>query len=244
MMKDHLTAPQYVMYQDLKRWLKHEARCKPSMERDASQARLIRGLQRLMGLAVVRCEEWIVQAAVQAATEKALKLAVIVQARLKYEAYHKERETKRQKVRDEKAQKQEILVCSKERETKRQKVRDEKEESGVGFSVEQLEFNRGIPGNATQLEVHKDDYYYGPYCSDVTHPEDLEHHAGEIAYAYTWYDWVTNKLICPVDACLPPVMTCVTVTDAQHVKLMEDMRHTSEQAFCHSTKGIPCCNKT
>ena len=135
-----------------------------------------------------------------------------------------ERETKRQ-----------------ERETKRQKVQDKKEESGVGFSVEQLEFNRGIPGNATQLEDHKDDYYYGPFCSNGTHPEDLEHHAGEIAY--TWYHWVTNELICPVDACLPPVMTCITVTDAQHVKLMEDMRHTSEQAFCHSTEGIPCCNK-
>ena len=38
-------------------------------------------------------------------------------------------------------------------------------------------------------------------------------------------------------------MTCITVTDAQHVKLMEDMRYTSEQAFCHSTEGIPCCNK-
>ena len=38
-------------------------------------------------------------------------------------------------------------------------------------------------------------------------------------------------------------MTCISVTDTHHDKLMEDMRHTSEQAFCHSTEGIPCCNK-
>ena len=25
-------------------------------------------------------------------------------------------------------------------------------------------------------------------------------------------------------------------------ELMKDMRHTSEQTFCHGTEGIPCCN--
>ena len=120
-----------------------------------------------------------------------------------------------------------------------------KRNSRVGFSVEQLEFNRGKPENAAKLEDYKDldldDYYNGPHCSNETHPEAIEHHAGEIAY--TWYDWMTKELICPVDVCLSPVMTCISVTDAQHAKLMEDMRHTSEQAFCHSTEGIPCCNK-
>ena len=130
-----------------------------------------------------------------------------------------------------------------EREAKTwiRKVQDEKEASGVGFSVEQLEFNRDLPANAAKLEKYRDDYCNGPHCSNETHPEDLEHHAAEIAY--TWYSWVTNKLICPVDVCLPPVMTCISVTDTHHAKLMEDMRHTSEQAFCHSTEGIPCCNK-
>ena len=61
-----------------------------------------------------------------------------------------------------------------ERETKRQKVRDEKEESGVGFSVEQLEFNRGKPENAAKLEKYRDGYYHGLRCSTETHPEALE----------------------------------------------------------------------
>ena len=128
-----------------------------------------------------------------------------------------------------------------ERETKRQKVQDEKEESGVSFFVEQLEFNRNIPENAAKLADYKDDYYNGPRCSNEIHPEDIEHHAGEIAYA--WYGWTPSELICPVGACLPPAMTCISVTDAHHDMLMRDMRHTSEQAFCHSTEGIPCCNK-
>ena len=46
-----------------------------------------------------------------------------------------------------------------------------------------------------------------------------------------------------MEACLPPVMTCITVTDTHHAELMRDMRHTSEQAFCHTTEGQPCCNK-
>ena len=133
-----------------------------------------------------------------------------------------------------------LQVQVQERETKRQKVRDEKKES-EGISVKQLEFNRGKRDNAAKLEKHPDVYYHGPHCSNEIHPEDLEHHAGEIAY--TWYHWVTNELICPVDACLPPVMTCISVTDAHHAKLMRDMRHTSEQTFCHTTQGIPCCNK-
>ena len=107
--------------------------------------------------------------------------------------------------------------------------------------MEQLKFNRGKPDNAAQLEDHKDDYYNGPHCSNGPRPGDIEHHAGEIAY--TWYGWTTSELICPVDACLPPVMTCISVTDAHHDKLMRDMRHTSEQAFCHNTEGIPCSNK-
>ena len=32
------------------------------------------------------------------------------------------------------------------------KVQDEKEASGVGFGVEQLEFNRDLPANAAKLE--------------------------------------------------------------------------------------------
>ena len=107
--------------------------------------------------------------------------------------------------------------------------------------MEQLEFNHGKPENVAKLNKFSDDYYHGLHCPNGTHPEDLEHHAGEVAY--TWYDWITNELICPVDACLPPVMTCISVTDAYHAKLMKDMRHTSEQTFCHTTEGIPCCNK-
>lgn len=94
-----------------------------------------------------------------------------------------------------------------ERETKRQKVQEEKEESGVGFGVEQLEFNRGMPENAAKLEKLHGDYYHGPYCSNETNPEAIEHHAGEIAY--TWYKWENNELKCPVEACLPPVMALV-----------------------------------
>ena len=91
MMKAHLTAPQHVMYEDLKLRLKAEVRKsinkrKPTMENDASQARLIRGLQRLTVSAEVRQWEWIqqniVQVAVQAETETALKLAVIAQAQV------------------------------------------------------------------------------------------------------------------------------------------------------------------
>ena len=129
------------------------------------------------------------------------------------------------------------------RETKRQKVQYKKEESGVGSIVEQLEFNRDKPENATKLEKFRHDYYYGPHCSKETHPEGLEHHAAEIAY--TWYSWLTNELICPMGPCLPrpPVMTCISVTDAHHAALMNDMRHTSEQTFCHTIEGMPCCNK-
>ena len=134
-----------------------------------------------------------------------------------------------------------VQARDEERDAKRQKARDKKEELGVGFSVGQFKFNRDLPENAAKLEEYRDDYYYGPHCSNETHPEDLEHHAAKITY--TWYSWMTNELIFPVDACLPPVMPCISVTDAQHAKLMEDMRHTSEQAFCHSTEGIPCCNK-
>ena len=118
MMKAHLTAPQYVMFEDLRLRLGSEVSkkkyliriSKPTMESDARQAGLIRGLQRLTVSAEVRQWEWIqqnvLQVAVQAETETALKLAVFAQARLKA-----------QKVQDEKVQ---------ERETKRQKVRDEK----------------------------------------------------------------------------------------------------------------------
>ena len=34
-----------------------------------------------------------------------------------------------------------------------------------------------------------------------------------------WCGWYTNELICPVKACLPPVMTCIFVTDAHHAEL-------------------------
>ena len=69
MVKQHLTAPQYVMWADLKRRVNSAAHCKPSMENDARQARLIRGLRRLTVLAEVRqgkfYEQTIVQAAVR-----------------------------------------------------------------------------------------------------------------------------------------------------------------------------------
>ena len=130
-----------------------------------------------------------------------------------------------------------VQARDEEGEARRQKARDGKEEPGVGHSVEELKFNRDKRENAAKLEKHPDVYYHGPHCSNLTHPEAIDHHAAEIAY--TWYDWMTKELICPVDVCLSPVMTCISVTDAQHAKLMEDMRHTSEQAFCHSTEGIP-----
>ena len=89
MLKQHLTTPQYVMWEDLKRRLKcanQSGRCKPSMKTDARQARLIRGLQRLAVLADERRRDcWqqnIVQEEVQAATVKALNLAVIAQAQV------------------------------------------------------------------------------------------------------------------------------------------------------------------
>ena len=226
LMKDHLIASlpsQYVMYEDLMRRLEREARCKPSMEKDASQARLIRGLQRLTELAVVRRGEWAQQNIVQhqkRLTEKALKVAVTAQAQLKVQDENEVQAATEKLAMIAQAQLN-VQAYYKERETKRQKVRDEKEESGVGFSVGQLKFNRDKPENKARLEDHKDDYYNGPDCSNETHPEAIEHHAGETAY--TWYDWVTNELICPVDACLPPVMTCISVTDAQHAELMKDM---------------------
>ena len=118
-----------------------------------------------------------------------------------------------------------IAAQHEERDAKRQKVHEDKDESGLGFSVEQLVFNRGKPENAMKLENYPDDYYHRPYCLPVNevHPEEIEHHAGEIAY--TWYNWTTNKVTCPVDACLPPAMTCTFVTGAYHAKLMKDMRH-------------------
>ena len=65
----------------------------------------------------------------------------------------------------EKAQLQ-VQAEQEEREAKRQKVQEDnlKEESGLGFSVEQLEFNRGKPENAVKLENvnYPEDYYYGP----------------------------------------------------------------------------------
>ena len=75
-----------------------------------------------------------------------------------------------------------------EREGKRRKVQEEKEESGVGFSVEQLEFNPSKPENAAKLEAYPDDYYHGLriHCSNETRLDEMEHHAGEVAY--TWYD--------------------------------------------------------
>ena len=249
LLKTHLTSEQYLVFNDLKWQLKkahdHDRRRwnsktpSRSMELDAAAATSIRKLLRLEVMASERrkttTQENIDQVEEQKAAEKAQRQAELAQIEANYQL----------KVQEEQAAlaqaEENYQLMVQERETKRQKVRDEKEESGVGFSVEQLEFNRGIPGNATQLEDHKDDYYYGPLCSNETHPEDLEHHAGEIAY--TWYVWLTNELICPVDGCLPPVMTCISVTDAHHAELMEDMRHTSEQTFCHTTEGIPCCNK-
>ena len=127
-----------------------------------------------------------------------------LQVQAQQEERQKERETNWQKVQAQQEERQG------EQERKRQKVQDEKEESGVGFSVEHLELNSGIPENAAKLEDYQDDYYNGPHCSNETHPEAIEHHAGEIAY--TWYDWLTNELICPVDACLPPVMTYISST--------------------------------
>ena len=71
MIKDHLTAPQYAMYKDLKRSisrrLKREARCKPPMEKDAGQSGLTFILQRRTVLAEVRQWEWIQQNIVQTA---------------------------------------------------------------------------------------------------------------------------------------------------------------------------------
>ena len=127
--------------------------------------------------------------------------------------------------------------------TTRQKVQQEKEESGVGPSVEQVEFRRGKPENAAKPEYYPDGYYldHGLHCSNETHPEEMEHYAGEVAY--TWYGWLTNGLTCPVDARLPPVMACIPVTDAHHAELVKDMRHTSEQTFCHTTEGLACSNR-
>ena len=81
--------------------------------------------------------------------------------------------------------------------------REKNNHAGVGFSVEQLEFNRVKPENAAKLENYPDDYYDGLHCacSNETRPEEIEHHAGEVAY--TWYAWMTNELIFPVGACLP-----------------------------------------
>ena len=84
-----------------------------------------------------------------------------------------------------------------EREAKRLNKHEEKVEPGVDYSVEHLEFIRGKPGNAAKLEKYEDDYYYGLHCSNVVHPEAIEHHAGEVID--TWYDWLTNELICPAD---------------------------------------------
>ena len=89
MLKEHLTTPQYVMWGDLKRRLNcayQSGRYKPSMENDARQARLIRGLQRLKVLAVERRREClqqnIVQVEVQAAAVKAQKLIAQLQAQV------------------------------------------------------------------------------------------------------------------------------------------------------------------
>ena len=83
LLKDHLTTPQCVMWEDLKRWLRNVTQNKPSMEHDARQATLIRGIQRLTRLAEARrtkCwQQNIAQAEVQAVAVKAQKLAMIAQ---------------------------------------------------------------------------------------------------------------------------------------------------------------------
>ena len=175
-----------------------------------ARATLIREILRLEVMSSERLRERrrdnIDQVEEQKAAEKAQRQAELTQIEVNFQL----------KVQEEQAAlaRAEVTLQLKvqERETKRQKFQDEKEESGVGFSVEQLEFNRNLPENAAKLEYYKDDYYNGPHCSNATHPEAMEHHAGEIAY--TWHDWLTNKLICPVDACLPPVMStsCITRT--------------------------------
>ena len=79
--KDHLTTPQYVMWEFLHLRERRAMPRKPSLENNDSLAMLIRGLQRLTGLAEVHRREFlrqsIAQAEVRAATVKALKLAEI-----------------------------------------------------------------------------------------------------------------------------------------------------------------------
>ena len=175
LMKTHLTSVQYLVYNDLKWQLKkahdHDRRRwnsktpSRSMELDVAVATLIRELLRLEVMASKRFrernQENIDQVEEQKAAEKAQRQAELAQIEVIFQL----------KVQ--------------ERETKRQKFQDEKEESGVSFRVEQLKNNRNLPENGLKLEQYRDDYYYGPHCSNETHPEAIEHHAGEIAY--TWY---------------------------------------------------------
>ena len=81
---------------------------------------------------------------------------------LQAQAQCEERDTKRRKVQ--------------ERETKRQKVRDEKEESGVGFSVEQLKNNRGLLASTLPREERTGSTNSVNSC----HPEDNDHHATKV----------------------------------------------------------------
>ena len=128
-LKTHLTSVQYLVYNDL-RWQlmnAHQRRRKSkkpsrSMELDAAVATLIRELLRLEVMASDRLrgrrQEGIDQVEEQKAAVKAQRQTELAQIEANYQL----------KVQ--------------ERETKRQKVRDEKEESGAGVSVEQLKFNR------------------------------------------------------------------------------------------------------
>ena len=165
LMKDHLTSVQYLVYNDLRRQLSNafsRRKYNPSMESDAACATLTRELLRLEVMLCERLRErWrenIDQVEEQNAAEKAQRQAELAQREVNFQL----------KVQ--------------ERETKVQKVQDEKEKSGVGFSVEQFEFNRDKPENAAKLEKYRDAYYHRLHCSNKTHPEDLEYHAAEIAY--------------------------------------------------------------
>ena len=84
MLKDHLTTPQYGMWEDLHRRqrLAMRYRCIPSMKNDAKQAGLIRGLQRLTGLAEVRQRECWDKGLLHAAAVKAQKLEMMAQAQV------------------------------------------------------------------------------------------------------------------------------------------------------------------
>ena len=155
LLKTHLTSEQYLVYSGLRRQLRkaqfrrrwHLQYPSRSMEMDAAVATLIRELQRLEVMASGRFrernQEYIDHAEEQKAAEKAQRQAELAQA-----------EVNVQLKAAEKAQRWEQAEVNfqlkvQERETKRQKVQDEKEESGVSFFVEQLEFNRNIPDSVT-----------------------------------------------------------------------------------------------